>query len=262
MSFFTPRFDRPGIGPENEPPRSAFYLFFRHLTTNFYALVGLNLLLFLLALPLYVWLTTLFNIIAVEHGAGVPGMLAAVILYYLPDMPPWLGILLFLASALAWGPACAGLTYVTYRFSAGDHAWPFSDFWDAAKANWKQAVPTGLLDLLVTYATLNYLFSEDYAGMAAIRVLWYFLLLVYLCCRVFIYPLMVNVQAPWIVLVKDAFILGAVSVSRVFAVLLAAAVLLILSGYLDFVILPVFSYAFFSFFTCALVHPVLDSRLN
>ena len=265
MSLFEPHFDRPGPGPENEPPRSPFYLFFRYLSTYFFKLVQLNLLFFFVTLPVYVWFTTLLNLVSVENGAGIPGMLAAVLIYCMDRVPPAVGVVLFLISAFLWGPACAGLTYVTMLYSAGQHAWVFADFRKAAVENWKQAVPMGFVDILAAYATMNYLFSPDFlqmAGGAPARLFWFLLLAAYLCCRVFLYPLMIQVDAPVAILIKDAFILGAVSLWRVFAVLAAAAALALLSCYFDFILLPLFSYAFLSFFACALLQPVIHRYLD
>lgn len=265
MFFFPPNFDRPGIGPENEPPRSGFYLFFRNLGLCFFKLIGLNFLFFLVTLPIYIWFTNQVNMIAITNGIGILGMLAAVIAYVLAGVPEPVLIIAFCASAIAYGPCCAGLCYVTQRWASGQHAWALSDFRDAFRNHFRQALPVGIADILAGYASLRYLFPDGSGAFytdGLLRVIWLLLLLIYLICRVYIYILMVRVQLPLRELLRNAILLGLLSPGRVCLVLLAAILIGILSGYLDFVLLPVLAYAFLSFFSNALLNPVLKRYLQ
>lgn len=49
------------------------------------------------------------------------------------------------------GLAEAGLTYITRNFSREKHAFVSGDFFGTIKKNWKQALPIGLINLLLTF---------------------------------------------------------------------------------------------------------------
>lgn len=48
------------------------------------------------------------------------------------------------------GLADAGLTYITRNFAREKHAFISADFFDTIKKNWKQALPVGLINLVLT----------------------------------------------------------------------------------------------------------------
>lgn len=260
MSIFQPNFEHPGIGPENEPPRSPVYLFFRNLGTRFFKLILLNIVFFVLVLPFYCWFINRINMYCVDKNIGIIGMLPAVISYAAGSFPEWLCVLLFVISALVLGPACAGLTYVVFRYASGEHAWVVSDFIDVAIKNLIQALPIGLLDVIVAYATQAYLFSEELPGL--LLVLWCILLYLYIGFRSYIYILIDWTDLSLFDKCKNAIILGLISGWRITVLILVIIALLIAAGYIDFILVPVFAFSFFSFSACALVRPVLKKHLN
>ena len=61
--------------------------------------------------------------------------------------------LLYVACALPMvtrGLADVGLTFITRSFAREKHAFVGGDFWETVKKNWKQALPIGIINLLVT----------------------------------------------------------------------------------------------------------------
>lgn len=59
------------------------------------------------------------------------------------------------------GMADAGLAYITRNFSREKHAFVASDFFETIKKNWKQALPVGIINLLLT-ALIVYTVSVYY----------------------------------------------------------------------------------------------------
>ena len=59
----------------------------------------------------------------------------------------------------------AGLTYITRNFAREKHAFIAGDFFDTIKKNWKQALPVGIINLILTavvvFDVLFFYFNQD-----------------------------------------------------------------------------------------------------
>ena len=51
---------------------------------------------------------------------------------------------------LPCGLGSAGVTNVARSIVRGKHSFGMSDFWDTIKKNWKQALPAGIINILIT----------------------------------------------------------------------------------------------------------------
>lgn len=67
-------------------------------------------------------------------------LIIANLLYVLVSLP-----------VLTSGMAEVGLTYITRNFAREKHAFVSGDFFDTIKKNWKQALPIGIVNLLLTF---------------------------------------------------------------------------------------------------------------
>lgn len=119
-------------------PQNRFQLFGAVLKTRWSALVGVNLLYVLFWLPAAAW--TLLNYITLVSGAAenVTGLFSTYLLILIPLI------------ALT-GPFTAGATYVLRNWARDEHSFVWSDFWDAVKANWKQALVVSAISGLMPY---------------------------------------------------------------------------------------------------------------
>ena len=57
---------------------------------------------------------------------------------------------LFATLLLPCGLSYAGITNVVRSMVRGKHSFGMSDFWDTVKKNWKQALPVGIINILIT----------------------------------------------------------------------------------------------------------------
>lgn len=238
--------------------------YFTTLFTRVFKLIAVNMLFFLVTLPVYLFLMTELNRLAAMRGLGIVGVLAALLSYAADGLPNAVKIVLLVLSALLYGPACAGLCRVTDRYVQQEHASPASDFFLGAKENAKQAVVTGAIDLLALYASFQYLFSPELlSGMNTLplRIAWGILSGIYFCYRCFLYPIMVNVELSFGALLKDALLLGILSLPRVLVIVLLVGLLAVGSLYADIVLLPLFGYALLGFTASSLTYPVLRRHL-
>ncbi len=205
-------------------PQNRKQLFFETLRVRIAGLFRLNLVAVILFLPMMYVLVNLFSnllslvgiIMEVEAdmAAASPEYLdlfnnRAQALYNVAFMA-----LLQLAPCIALtGPVQAGMAYVTRNWARDEHAFVWSDFKDAFKNNWKQALGVSLITGIVPFTML--LCWQFYGGMAkesplfvipqvltmTLGVLWFLGL-------TFAYPMMVSYEMKFGQLVKNSLLLA------------------------------------------------------
>lgn len=111
------------------------------------------------------------------------------------------------------GPATAGVAYVTRNWARDEHAFIWSDFKDAVKENWKQALPVSLLTAVMPL--LVYMGWRFYGQLAATQtfmivpqVLVVMVAVIWSVCVTYIYPLMVTYTLKMKDLFRNGMLLG------------------------------------------------------
>ena len=136
-------------------PQNRRQLFGDILKVRWSSLFGLNLLYLIFWIPAIAWtyinIVTLFGVASTEQGAAeIPGLIST-----------WL---LILAPCIAiTGPFNAGITYVLRNWARDEHSFVLSDFKDALKANWKQALVLSVIGGLLPF--LLYVGWNFYSAM-------------------------------------------------------------------------------------------------
>ena len=134
----------------SDMPQNRFQLFGAVWKVRWSSLFGVNLLYMVFWLPAFFWtvlnLTLLFSA-DTETLADASGLMMT----YLLILVPCIAIT---------GPFTAGATFVERNWARDEHSFVISDFFDAVKANWKQALPvsiiSGLMPLLVYVGWIFY----------------------------------------------------------------------------------------------------------
>lgn len=138
--------------------------------------------------------------------------------------------LLYAIPAIAiTGPFQAGMAYVTRNWARDEHAFAWSDFKDAFKENWKQALGvstiTGILPLLML---VSYRFYGAMAGDNVLFIVPQMLALtvggLWMLALVFLYPMMVSYKVNFRTLLKNTLL---ISVGRLPQVLLVRLIMLV-----------------------------------
>jgi len=126
-------------------PQNRRQLFGEVLKVRWSGLFGVNLLYMVAWIPAIVWsflnLMALFNLQSLEAGAA-PGDTVGLITTWLLVMVPCIAIT---------GPFNAGVTYVLRNWARDEHSFVLSDFKDALKANWKQALVISVIDGIMPF---------------------------------------------------------------------------------------------------------------
>lgn len=264
---------------EMDMPKNRIALFFLVLKDRFFDLVKENLLQLIFWIPFLLW--TMLNITAIqsldmsayaeaENGsASVLSSLSSFLVMWLIGLIP---------SLLITGPSSAGAAYIMRNWARDQHAFLFSDFKDAFKSNWKQALGVSLITSLlpiVLYTAVIY-----YSQMAAGNPLMFVPMIVVLSFALMwtlmlplLYALMIGYEMSFKVLIKNAFLMAAATLPKMVLARLITAVPLILFvaglyfGNVILLIIMGFYYLLFGFAFSKLVYAsfangIFDKYLN
>lgn len=147
---------------EADLPANRLQLFFDVLKVRRGSMVGLNFLYLLIWLPAMIW--TYINFIQLL------GLISGTLAWEIESLCFSYLLILFPLVAIT-GPFTAGISYVMRNWARDEHAFPFLDFKQALKENWKQALLlsaiNGALPLIV------FICFMVYSGMAQSSPLFY-----------------------------------------------------------------------------------------
>ena len=257
-------FTRPGHGDIDDNRYHPFIRFWRRYGRHFTRLICVNALYALITLPVFVWLMSLINAAAMDMGIGAISVMGTVLLSVVINWPGPVLAALLIVSIVLLGPATAALSYATLCCAWDRPGMFWAGFWSAWKENWKQALPIGILDVLVCFGTLYYLVDGavvfgEFAG--TVKVIWCVLGLLYGMVRVYLYPIMVTVELPMGALLKNSLILTVLKPGRALPVILIAGFLCLLCVVADLVIVPLFLYSLVAFSAAFFTQPVIEKYL-
>ena len=191
-------------------PKNRWQLFWEMLRIRFAGLMRLNLMYVLPFLPvILVTLLSVFTLYAnlvqaEETGAQVTDMAQGILFMWL---------LLLIPCITITGPFSAGVSYVTRNWARDEHAFVWSDFKEAAKQNWKQALLVSFITSLMPM--ILYVCWMFYGQMAAKtpffvipQVLAIMLVVVWFLAVIYMYPLMVTYKLRFRDLIRNALLLS------------------------------------------------------
>ena len=200
---------------EMDMPKNRVSLFFLVLKDHFFDLIKINFLQLIFWLPFLIW--TYINLVAIqsidaqsmlEMEDGVQqlmGTMGSYLMMWLIGVIPCTAIT---------GPSSAGAAYVMRNWARDQHAFLFSDFKDAFKSNWKQALPVSIITALVP--ALAYTAVSYYGALASSNVLMLLPLMLVLSATLMwtlmlplLYPMMIGYELKFSALLKNAFLMAA-----------------------------------------------------
>ncbi len=181
---------------------------------------------------------------------------------------------------LITGPVEAGIAYITRNWARDEHAFVWSDFKDAVKENWKQALGVSAITSvlpIVVYIGWNFYsaYSEKNMFFLVPQMLLLMLGVVWTLALTYMYPMMVSYKIKFFELLRNSLIIGIARLPQTVGVLLlhlvpAAIVLVLLLftsiGYYALIVL-VFYYiiigiALSRFVNASLANAVFDRFIN
>ncbi|MBQ9040612.1 MAG: YesL family protein [Clostridia bacterium] len=130
-------------------PQNRLALFGEVLKVRWSGLFGVNLLYMVTWIPAIAWtfinVLALFNLLNAEAGVSGDDIIGL--------MNTWLMVMI--PCIAITGPFNAGVTYVLRNWARDEHSFVLSDFKDALKANWKQALVISLIDGVMPFLVVT-----------------------------------------------------------------------------------------------------------
>ncbi len=270
-------FDRLFQGKANRPdftpdmlPKNRYELFAETFKLNFLNLIKLNMIYVLFTIPFWIWAWMNYTLFSnIVFGASDEGsMLQAVGEFFtqgqfvtmLIGMVPCLAIL---------GPAKAALKYVTRNWARDEHAYVWSDFWDAFKNNWKQGLALSCLNAAVFFFGLFGL--NFYVIMSGQNILYIVLqallivtLILYLFINLYAWPMLVTYDIRLRDILRNSLIiaLGRLPLSILY-VLITLVPMVLTAFFPPFALYYwLFGYAFHSFLNVSYTNGAFDKYIN
>ena len=264
---------------EMDMPKNRVSLFFLVLKDHFFDLIKINFLQLVFWLPFLIW--TYINMMAIqtidaqpmlEMENGVQQLMSTMGSYLMM----WL-IGLIPCTAIT-GPSSAGAAYVMRNWARDQHAFLFSDFKDAFKSNWKQALPVSVITALVpvlAYTAVVYygMLASSNTLMLIPLVLVFSATLMWVLMLPLLYPMMIGYELSFKYLIKNAFLMAAATLPqmvlcRLITLIPVAALLLGVYFGNGIVLLVVslyyllFGFAFSRLLYASVANGVFDKYLN
>lgn len=183
-------------------PQNRFQLFGEVLKVRWSAMMGVNLLYIVSWLPAAAW--TIINLMMLTSAdSGAASNLAGYLSMYLLVLAPCIALT---------GPFSAGIAYVMRNWARDQHSFVWSDFWDAVKGNWKQALLVSLISGIAP--VVLYFGWQFYGSMAASSPLFYvpmglvlMMFIVWKLMEMVIYTMMVTYDLKFKDLLRNSFLL-------------------------------------------------------
>lgn len=198
-------------------PKNRWQLFWEMLRIRFAGLMRLNLMYAVAWLP--VILVMLFSVFAIFAGlspvneAGEAIEMTQEELMAIVNGIAFTFLVMLIPAMTITGPFTAGVSYVTRNWARDEHAFVWSDFKDAVKANWKQALLVSFITSLMP--VILYVCWTFYGQMAAEspffvvpQVLATMLVVVWFLAVIYMYPLMVSYKLKFKDLIRNALLLS------------------------------------------------------
>ncbi len=200
---------------EMDMPKNRISLFFMVLKDHVFDLVKVNLLQIVFWIPFLLW--TYINLAAVQSidteavlaaEGGAANLMSAISGYVMMWL---LGLIPCIAIT---GPSSAGAAYIMRNWARDQHAFLFSDYKDAFKSNWKQALAVSAVTSVVpvvAYTAVNYYGSLAKGNMLLLLPLMvvFSATLMFALMLPLLYPMMVGYELSFKNLMKNAFLMSA-----------------------------------------------------
>ncbi len=236
MGLFFNSYNKPGKGIDPDaPPKRSFFRFYDIFFRKFWhfckagmlysaALIPTFIILFMLSLPVS---GLLMNAELVASADPTTITLMSIIIC--------LSACNFFVSLWGSGPATAGMTYIMRNYAREEHAWLWSDFKDAFKSNFKQAIAVFVIDLVavVLFYVAIMVYSHMPAPLSYLKYVIYVIIFIFTMMHLYIYPLMVTFKLKFKDLYRNSLIFAfACLPSNIFIIIVQAIVHIVIPFYI------------------------------
>ncbi len=266
-------YSKPGKGVDkNAPEKKRFFLFFELLWRKLFKIIQLNIIYFIITLPIMAWLTvTLISMIGIAPESISNDFLFMLYVSVL-SLPAPITYILIAISVVLFGPVTAGMTYALRNFARQEHVWIFSDLFEKTKQNFKQGLLAGIIDILVVFSFMMYICAGNFDNslMGQYLVLFKYvatvIFILYSIMRFYIYTIMVTFELNYFAILRNSAIFMILGIVRNLCTILFCGIVIFLCSYAPIITMPLIVYGLTGFITVFNAYPVIDkymlSRVN
>lgn len=250
MAGFFKSFNREGKGVAKDAPnKKRFFIFFEILWRHAFQIIGINFIYFVITLPLFLFMFMyIFQAMGIEVDVIASNSLFKVsaVFFNFNSYVKW-GLIAL--SAILYGPATCGLTYVMRNFAREEHTWAFSDFFERSWKNFGQGLIVGIIDILFILNASMYLALDTQnlaPGEGYLAVFKYIAIIVavlYFVMRNYIYLMIVTFKIKFMVIIKNSALFVILNFGRNLLNLVFMLLVLFLSTGFTVFCMAVFSFA-------------------
>jgi len=256
-------YTKPGPGvPKDAPPKPRIVVFFGIVGRKFWKLVSINLMFFLFNLPalLLMMLITFFFKADMIIDDPIADLITRLTF----------GAGFLCIPVITVGPAQAGFTYILRNYAREEHAFPWWDFRDAAKRNFKQSLIISIINILAVALIgmdLNAYFQLNRGDNILMSLASGFIVLAFiilLMMNMYIYPMLVTFKLTVKQLYKNAFIFSMMRFFPNLGILLLCFLIVIATFWypvIGIILLPLITMSFIGLVTNFYVYPTLKKHI-
>ena len=256
---------KPGKGVDkNAPQKHRFLFFFELLFRKFFKLIGLNIIYFVIIFPLMSYICMyMLSVLGIDSSIIENDLLIALFATFVFELPQPVVWILVLLSAVLFGPVTAGMTYILRNFAREEHAWVISDLWERSKANFKQALLVGILDIIIPLSFFMYLTIEPSdTTLGQFMVILKYVALVIFCVyelmRFYIYLILVTFDLKLSAIFKNAWLFVILGIVKNILIVLFCGIVIVLSiSFFDFVVVPLLTFSLCGFIVVFNAYPTV-----
>lgn len=250
MAGFFKSFNKEGKGVAKDAPnKKRFFVFFEILWRHAFQIIGINFIYFVVTLPLFLFMFMyIFQAMGIEVDVIAANSLFKVsaAFFNLNNYVKW-GLIAL--SAIVYGPATCGLTYVMRNFAREEHTWAFSDFFERSWKNFGQGLIVGIIDILFILNASMYLALDTQSlapGDGYLAVFKYIAIIVavlYFIMRNYIYLMIVTFKIKFMAIIKNSALFVVLNFGRNLLNLVFMLLILFLSTGFTVFCMAIFSFA-------------------
>lgn len=207
-----------GVEKNTSEGKNAFGLFLEIYGRKFWKIIQVGLTYLIASIPSLIIVWFCAGLISSHVGNVVQPMLKQIIddpgivnsYVAIFDLLVRIYIALLFMAFWGTGPVSAGYTYILRNYAREEHAWPWSDFWEYTKSNFRQAIIVWFIDVIV-FVLLIVAFFYYSTSNESLSILKYAVAFVFLCytmMHIYIYQLMVTFKLKLKDIFKNAFLLA------------------------------------------------------
>ena len=250
MAGFFKSFNKEGKGVAKDAPnKTRLFVFFESLWRHAFQIIGINFIYFVVTLPLFLFMFMyIFQAMGIEVDVIAANSLFKVsaAFFNLNNYVKW-GLIAL--SAIVYGPATCGLTYVMRNFAREEHTWAFSDFFERSWKNFGQGLIVGIIDILFILNASMYLALDTQSlapGDGYLAVFKYIAIIVavlYFIMRNYIYLMIVTFKIKFMAIIKNSALFVVLNFGRNLLNLVFMLLVLFLSTGFTVFCMAIFSFA-------------------